>query len=120
MIFFIAIVFIAEIIIAVTVILNIVKLDDNVNSFNTSVLEGRTRVIEGIKTIRITICEIIETAQNAMNFMVRKRKQYLLNVFNNFISSLVLILLKGRYRKAFLAFKLIGILKDSYSDACRA
>ena len=105
----IATIFIAEIIIAFTVISHIVKADKAVKQYNSAILDSR----EGFKKISEDVSFCVKSFGDyydcIINSMKKKQLQFRINLIKNVCMYLSLFLLKGKYKRvaSFLQFAVL-------------
>ena len=109
--------FIAELIIALTVIIKICQLDRCVNTFNALVLANQST----IRTAFIDFHLLIEDFNNGLaelkNFIVKKREEYLINTLKTSLIYGSIFLLKGKYKKSVFAFQLVKEIYEGILEA---
>lgn len=103
---FFTVFFISEIIIASAIISKLVYLRKRVNYFNDDVLSFQRNITPFFIDIRLFLEDIVQGISNIKNYIVKKRREYALKALNSAIVYLVLLLLKGKYKKTFLTFLL--------------
>lgn len=104
---FFAIFFISELIIATAIVLKLVQLRKCVNSLNDDVLYFQKKIEPFFIDVRLFLEDILHCVNNFKIYIVQKRREYVLKALNNAIVYLVLLLLKGKYKKAVIAY-LVG------------
>lgn len=114
MYFFIAIIFIAELIITATLLFFINKADKKVCEFSQKTIETRDLIINGIRDFRCVIIDAKEKIQQGIDYIIRKKEQYTINVIKNVLMYVLLFSLKGRCKKAASICSMIAMAKDFY------
>ena len=105
----IAIIFIAELIIALTLISYIIKADNAVKKCRASLTNCHCYFEKTIKDIRFCVESFGDYYDCIMNSVKKKRRQFQINMVKNTVMYLSLFLLKGKYKKiaAFLQFAVL-------------
>ena len=109
---FILIVFIAELIIAGTVILSIHKLDRRVLALNEQVEIQSPKIISALKKARESTKKILDTVRMACEILQRRKERYLLILLKNIIVVIALFMSKGKRKKIFSAIELALSIRD--------
>lgn len=100
---FITVFFFSEIIIATAIISKLVYWRKCVNNLNEDVLFFQRKVTPFFIDVRLLLEDIVRSINNIKNYILRKRREYLTKALNSSIIYLILFLLKGKYKKAFIA-----------------
>lgn len=103
---FIAIVFIAELIIALTIIVNIYKLDFQVVALNNSIWAYKSRAKNDFRCFKIALKLVNNKIIKLRAIVKRKNQEYLLKVLKTTLIYGSLFALKGKYRKIILGYQL--------------
>ena len=107
---------IAELIIALAVILKIHRLNKCVNSLNAIVLANKAKIKAGLMDFRFLI-EEFSTNFNAAKELIRQRKEdYMIKAAKNLLIYLSIIFLRGKYKKSILAYQLISEVYECFSE----
>ncbi len=114
MYFFIAIIFISELIITATVMFFIIKADKKACELSDKVLLSRDDLIGGIKTARCTIVQAKEKILAGIEYLSKKKRQYKINMIKNILIYILLFSLRGRCKKAASICSMIVMAKDFY------
>lgn len=106
---FIATIFIAEIIIAVTLINYIVKADKFVQKCSIQVMQTRPCFEKMLKDLGLCVSNFGEYYNYMVNLIKKKQRQFQITLIKNIAMYLSLFLLKGRYKRvaAFLQFAVL-------------
>lgn len=111
---FIAIIFIAELIIATTLICSIQKLDKKVLALDSQVTEAAPKLKEGLVAARDAVSKSVEGANSLCVYVQKQHRRYLLAVVKSLIVLVVFFVYKGRRKKYIkavrLAMSLINLL----------
>ena len=97
---FIATIFIAELIIAITILLLINKADKMVRSFNNTVTGKRKEIEKALGDFKYCVTSFGEYYDCMINSLKKKRRQFKINLIKNIAMYLSLFMLKGKYKKA--------------------
>lgn len=111
---FIAIIFIAELIIASTILFFIVVADKKVCALSQSVVSSRENLINSIKSARCLIVDLKDKICSGIEFLSRKKQEYMMNIFKNILMYVLLFSLKGNCKKAASICNLVLMVKDFY------
>lgn len=114
MYFFIAIIFIAELIIVAAVLFFITMADKKVCVLSQKVLESKDGLIEDVKTVRCVIIQVKEKIVSGIEYLERKKRRYQINMIKNILMYVLLFSLKGRCKKAASICSMIAMAKDFY------
>jgi len=106
MIFFIATIFIAQVIIVWNIVFFIISLDNKVIALSNDVESYSEILPELVHTIREMTSDINTMLPEIYKSFVRKRNKLVLNKLKSIVESLTIILLKPQYRKLFVGLKL--------------
>ena len=106
---FIATIFIAEIIIAATLINYIVKADKLVQKCSIQVMQTRPCFEKMLKDFGLCVSNLGEYYNCMISLIKKKRRQFQITLLKNIVMYLSLFLLKGRYKRAaaFLQFAVL-------------
>lgn len=110
---FIAIIFTAELIIALTIISWIIKADKKIETYNKKLMKIRPCFEKIIKEVNFCINSFGEYYDCVINSLKKRQRQFHINLIKNIIMYLALFTLKGRYKKA-AAFLQFAILFRDY------
>lgn len=108
--------FAAELIIAFTVIFKIYRLDKCVNELNKTICGDKDKIKSILVEIRSAISEFREKFEQMQELIRRKKEEYLLNTTKTLLIYLSLFFLKGRYKKAVLAYQLISEIYEAFDE----
>lgn len=115
--FFFVIIFLAELIIALTVILKIWQLDKLVNNFNEIVISKKSKIAYFLCDLRELFVDFSTIISDFKLILRKKRDEYLLNFAKTLLSYSLILSLKGNYKKTFLAYQLA---KEIYEGCLEA
>lgn len=117
---FFATFFIAELIIAFSLILKIYKLDKCVNNFNDSVSKNKIKLQTVFSDIRFLFKEFNIGFIKLKEIIKQKQQEYSLRFLKTSIIYLSIFLLRGRwlkYKKIILAYQVIKEVYEGYKEA---
>lgn len=115
---FIAIIFIAELIIAFSLIYFIVKADKKVCLLTDTVIQSRGDIKSVLNNINTVIKGLKDKINAAIHFLVKKKQDYTMNIIKNILLYSLLFILKGKYKKAASICNIIVMAKDWYDGHC--
>lgn len=109
--------FIAELIIAMAVILRIYQLDKAVNRWNNLILANQYKIKIGFMDFRFLLEEFNNSFLKFKDFIRQKRQEYLFKSLKTSILYGSIFLLKGRYKKTILAYQVIKEIYEGFLEA---
>jgi len=109
---FIAIIFIAELIIVWTVVSNIIKADKYVCALNKKVTQCRPKIETGLSCFKDCVRCLRSTIESAQNFIECKKKEIRSRIIKALIVYALLIVMKTKFKKAAAACKFLVKAKD--------
>ncbi len=112
MFLFIAIIFIAEIIIALTLVSYIVKADNAVIKLKSDIISLRPQIKAGLEGLKDCIHIVKEKQLCFFEYLEKKRNQYIINIVKSIMVYALLFLLKGKCKKAASICNGILLAKD--------
>ncbi len=113
---FIAIIFIAELIIAGYIISLIRKADNFAMAYNDKVLINRAVLAKGFKTVRDSVCCVQTVIENTRECVARKKAEFWRRIVNLVVIYLILILLKMRFKKAATLLQYLVFMKECWDS----
>lgn len=108
--------FIAELIIATAIILKIYKLDKSVNKLNKKVCENKPLIKELLVDIRDFIGIFRGKIETVKELIRRKKEEYMLNTLKHVLIYSSIILLKGKCKKAVMAYQFASEIYEAFED----
>lgn len=122
MYFFIAIILIAELIIAANLIWLMLKLDKKVLEADQKVREIRPELKQGLKAAKNAVAKFVEGVHSLCRFAEKKKKEYTISIVKTILIYLLLFLLKGKRKKCLSVMQLAVVLKDCWDKgtACNS
>ena len=106
MIFFIATIFIAQVIIIWNIVFFIISLDNKVIALSNDIESYSEILPDLIQTIREMTSDINTMLPGIYKSFVKKRNELVLNKLKSILESLAIVLLKPQYKKIFVGLKL--------------
>lgn len=106
MIFFIATIFIAQVIIVWNIVFFIISLDNKVIALSNDIESYSEILPDLIQTIREMTSDINTMLPEIYKSFVKKRNELVLNKLKSILESLAIVLLKPQYKKIFVGLKL--------------
>lgn len=116
MFLFIATIFIAELIITLTLIAYIVKADKAVKMLQKDVISLKPQIKTALLQFRQGVSGIKEKQELLFELVERKRNQYLINIVKAVLIYLLLFIIKGRCKKAASICNAILLVKDVWDS----
>ena len=110
MFLYIAIVFIAELIIAGTIVFHIIKLNKKVTELNNTVIKQMPIIKNTMKETASSVDKTAKTVAEGIGFIKRKQCEFPIKAFQHVITFLVFLLGHGRYKKAAAIIELISAI----------
>ena len=108
--------FIAELIIASTVIFKIYRLGKCVNALNDSVCANKIKIKTAISDVRFLIEECIDFFNETKELIRRKKEEYLIKTAKNMLIYLGILMLKGKYKKTVFVYQLASEIYEGFSE----
>lgn len=106
MIFFIATIFIAQVIIIWNIVFFIISLDNKVIALSNDIESYSEILPDLMQTIREMTSDINTMLPEIYKSFVKKRNELVLNKLKSILESLAIVLLKPQYKKIFVGLKL--------------
>lgn len=104
--------FVAELIIALTVILKIYQFDRYVINCNKIVLGSKLKIRSGFFDLRYFMQEFNSEFKNIREIINRKKQQYMFNMLKSILIYGGFFMLKNKYKKAILAYQFVKEVYD--------
>lgn len=104
---FFATFFIAELIIAFTIIFKIRQLNKAVNKLNQTVSKNKYKIAATIEDFRYLCFDINRKIKETKEYFHQKRNEYLIKASKTILIYLGILFFKGKYRRTILAYQLI-------------
>jgi len=114
---FFATFFIAELIIALAIILKIHTFNKCVNNWNNAVLANQDKIRVGLCDFRQLMEDFSGGILWIKGLIRRKREEYIIRVLKNTLIYGGFFLLKGKYKKRILAYQLIKEIYEGLQEA---
>lgn len=114
---FIAIILIAEFIIASTVICHIRKLDRKVCELCDEITLAKPVLQNGLTVFSGATSKLVKSVEDIINFAKIKREQYIISMTKNLLIYFLLFMLKGKSKKYVSAVQLAVTLKDCWDKS---
>ncbi len=112
MYFFIAIILIAELIIAINLICLIIKLDKRVLAFSENLTVNHEKIKDGLKIFKTGVEKLVSGVHSLCTYARVKKQQYTISIVRTILLYALLFVLKGKSKKCVSALQLAAILKD--------
>lgn len=113
---FIATIFIAELIIALALVLVIVSADKKVCELNNKLTSFRPILEDGLKTLKEVVSNLQDSIETFFGFIRKKRQQFTMKIIIAIVMYGSLFFFKGKYKKAASIFQLIVLVKDYWDE----
>ncbi|MBP3924432.1 hypothetical protein J6E39_04240 [bacterium] len=110
MFLYIAIVFIAELIIAGTIVFHIIKLDKKVTELNNTVIEQMPAIKTAMKDISSSVDKTAKTVAEGIGFIKRKQCEFPVKALQHILTFAVFLFGRGRYKKAAAILELVSAI----------
>ena len=112
---FIATIFIAELIIAGSIILLLKKLDTKVKSLNEDSISCGKELIKTTKEVKEILISAQNIMDNAVSYVNRKKKEFRQKLINLAAIYAILVIFKVKFRRAALILQYLILAKDIWS-----
>jgi len=113
---FFATFFIAELIIAIAVVVKISQLDKCVNSLNDLISGNKQKLRTGIKDFKWAVAEFINNFNKIKSLIQQKKEEYLMRILKTSLIYGCIFLLKGKYKKSVFAYQFISEIYSGLSE----
>lgn len=110
MFLYIAIVFIAELIVAGTLIFYIIKFDRKVQELNNAVIEQIPVVKSLMKDVSVYVNKAAKGVAHGIGFIKKKRCEFPIKALQHIITFAIFVLGRGKYKKAAAILELISAI----------
>ena len=108
--------FIAELIIAFTVIFKIYRLDKCVNALNDYVSANKFKIKTAISDVRFLIEEFIVTFNETKELIRKTKEEYMIKTARNLLVYLGILMLKGKYKKSVFVYQLASEIYEGFAE----
>lgn len=115
--FFIILIFLAEVVLALAVIAKIVQADKFVVSFDKLISSKKGLISPVFISVREFLDELYIGVTEFTNLIKQKRQDYIFAFSKTMLSYSLILLLRGKYRKMFLTYQLA---KEIYEGCLEA
>lgn len=112
MYFFIAIIFIAEIIIAVSLINAIRKADKAVCLINKNIPDKKAKLLLKIRHFKKGVHDIEQTVNNVINYFQKKKQEYTIRLIKNILIYVLILIIETKFSKIYKFRKWAGFGKS--------
>lgn len=109
--------YIAELIIVFAVILKICAVDKKVREINDLVLANQNKIKTGMVGIRSLIENSAKSLINVKEIIKKKRQEYIVNFVKTISVYMAIFMLKGKYKKAFIAYQFAKEVVDGVLES---
>jgi len=113
---FFATFFIAELIIAIAVIVKIRQLDKCVNSLNHLISINQPKLRTVLKDFKWAVVEFINDFKKIRVLIQQKKEEYLLRILKTSLIYGCIFLMKGKYKKSIMAYQFISEIYSGLSE----
>ncbi len=114
---FIATIFIAELIIATTLVLLILKADKAILKYNDILKDKRKEIEKALSDLKYCVTSFGDYYDCMINSLKKKRRQFKINLIKNVAMYLSLFMLKGKYKKAAALLQFAVLFHDFWLKA---
>ena len=111
---FIAIILIAELIIATNLVCLIIKADKKVLALSDKLTDVRPKIKDGLKSPKDAVAKLVEGVHKLSCYAEKKKQQYTMSIIKTVLIYALLIMLKGKSKKCLSAMQLAVVLKDCW------
>lgn len=113
---FFATFFIAELIIALSIINKLHKTDKCVIALNETVCANKEKIQSSFEDVRMFIATFNKEFAKFKELIRQKRHEYLYTILKTIVMYCGIFLLKGKYKKAVLAYQLATEIYESFIE----
>lgn len=108
--------FMAEIIIAASVIIKIYQFDRCVNNWNNLVLTNKEQIGKGFVDVCLSLEDFSNNIGKIKEVIQQKRNEYLANFLKTTAIYCGIFMLRGKYKKAVIAYQLVKEIYEGISE----
>lgn len=109
--------FMAELIIAVSVIIKICEYDRRVKNWNCLILKNKEQLSVSIINFSLFLEDFSANILKIKNIIKQKRRMYLINFLKTFVTYFGIFALRGKYKKTILVYQLIKEIYEGILEA---
>lgn len=109
--------FVAELIIAITLMLKIRQFNKCVNNWNNLILKNKNKIGGYFEDVRTLIEYFSVNLIKVRELIKRKREEYLIKVAKTALIYSSIFLLKGKYKKSVLAYQFVKEVYEGIKEA---
>lgn len=113
---FIATIFIAELIIAGSLIIFLIKLDRKVREMNNRVIIFKPILKGHLKVFKKAVYNLQNTFESFFTFIKKKRQQFITKIIIAVVMYASLIFFRGKFKKTATVFQTLVLLKDYWDE----
>lgn len=114
---FILTIFIAELIIAFALIFNMIKLSKMAQSLSKQAITQREEICASIKDFKVGLEDFVVAFNELIKSFKRKQEEYTLNMLKNTLIYGAIFLLRGKYKKALLAYTFAKEIYEGFEES---
>lgn len=108
--------FIAELIIALSLIISIYRFDKRVRKWNEIISESKGKIKVAFVDARSILQEFTDGLEKLIALISQKKEEYMFRFLKTSLMYSCIFLLKGKYKKAVLAYQLVREIYDGLQD----
>lgn len=109
--------FMAELIIAIFIIVLICRFDRHVNNWNKLVISNKKQISNALTDLYLLFGEFVDNVFRIKEIIKQKRMEYLINFFKTVIVYCGIFMLRGKYKKAVIVYQLAKEIYEGISEA---
>lgn len=109
--------FIAELIIAMSLVIKICEYNKCVKNWNNLILKNREQIKNGMTNLRSSLKEFSDNIFKIKKVFKQKQNEYLFNFFKTLVIYLGIFTLRGKYKKAILTYQLVKEIYEGVLEA---
>lgn len=112
---FIAIILIAELIIATNIICLITRIDKKVLALDEQLCNSRPQICKSLTAFKDGVATFVLGVHNLVEFAKRQRQKYLITTVQNILIYLLFFMLRGKKKKYASAMRMAMALRDCWT-----
>lgn len=108
--------FIAELIIAISIIARICKLDKCVNDLNNSILNNKKNIKNALADLYLLFSNLAKYIFKIKNLVLERRNYYFVSFLKTAVAYYSIFALRGKYKKAMITYQLAKEIYEGFRE----
>lgn len=114
---FFTVFFMAELVIAVSIIIKICEYNRRIKNWNNSLLENKYQIKNGMVNLCVFLRDFSDNIFKIKKALKLKRNEYLINFLKTIVAYFGIFILPGKYKKAILTYQLVKEIYEGVLEA---